>query len=349
MGDLGVDAKWNISVVIPALNAENYLPVLIGKIEAQTLLPKEIIVVDSSPTGVLADVLRKWNGHIPIIHKKIGPAYPGQARNIGAELAKGDWISFIDCRTIPSYNWLETCASLVERTGAEFVDARFICDADTHFQQILRAATYGTSPTRTLAGSIVLKEAFQQSGGFQNVRAGEDIEWMHRMEALGFQVGKAISPTIRYNGLTESLSGTIQKWYVYSFTNASVQIRGDQKILYLLIFFSLAFAFIYNWNAVFTGWDATNILFVPNITKLYVVVVVVAYMVYRGIIRPLQVKVKLSFLLPWRWLKVGLVGLCIDIAKAPGLIFGATLMLKRIISDAVEIEPKKNHGFKPNL
>ena len=37
----------------------------------------------------------------------------------------------------------------------------------------------------------------------------------------------------------------------------------------------------------------------------------------------------LSFLLPWHWLQVSFVGFCLDIAKAPGLIWGAILLIKR--------------------
>ena len=139
---------------------------------------------------------------------------------------------------LPNNNWLEVCAFSAKAAGADFVNGLFVCDADTYFKNTLRAATYGCATTKSLAGGLVFRKSFLQSGGFQNVRAGEDIEWMHRMEVLGFQVEKATSPTILYNGLTESLPETIQKWYVYSFTNASIQIRGDQKILYLLIFFS---------------------------------------------------------------------------------------------------------------
>ena len=87
----------------------------------------------------------------------------------------------------------------------------------------------------------------------------------------------------------------------------------------------------YNWNAIFAKWDDTSIYFLPNVTKIYMLVVFVLYAGYRGIIRPHQLKVKLSFLLPWRWLGVCFVGLCLDLAKTPGLSWGAILILYRRI------------------
>ena len=93
-----------------------------------------------------------------------------------AALSKNEWVAFIDCRTIPDKNWLKTCAFSAKETGADFVSGLFKCDADTYFQKTLRAATYGYSDIKALTGGLVSKKAFQQSGGFQDVRAGEDID-----------------------------------------------------------------------------------------------------------------------------------------------------------------------------
>ena len=71
MPDLCEVSNFSISVVIPALNAGKYLPPLIRSIESQSLLPKEIIIVDSSPSNKTGDMLEKWNGSVPIILKKV--------------------------------------------------------------------------------------------------------------------------------------------------------------------------------------------------------------------------------------------------------------------------------------
>ena len=77
--------NFNVSVVIPALNAEDYLPGLLEKIESQTLIPKEIVIVDSSLSKKTADIIEKWKGSIPIIYQRVDFAYPGHARNIGVD------------------------------------------------------------------------------------------------------------------------------------------------------------------------------------------------------------------------------------------------------------------------
>ena len=127
--------NFNISVVIPLLNAEEYLPGLLNKIEEQTLLPKEIIIIDSSTSSRTFDELKKWEDTIPIIYRKLDFAYPGHARNIGAGLARNEWIAFIDVRAIPNHDWLELSASEAAKSGAEFIETMRLTDANTHFKK----------------------------------------------------------------------------------------------------------------------------------------------------------------------------------------------------------------------
>ena len=324
--------NFNISVVIPALNAEDYLPGLLEKIESQTLMPKEIVIVDSSLSKKTADFLEKYKSAIPIKYQRVDFAYPGHARNIGVGLAKEEWIAFIDCRTIPDCNWLELIASTAEKSGAKFVGALCKFDyEDSHFKKVLCAATYGFGATRTLPGSIVLKRTFEEAGGFiSDIRAGEDLEWMHRLKLLGFKISWMTAPSITYYGFVESLSDAVKKWFVYAFANSSIEIKNNQKVIYgLFLLFSIFL--IYRWNAIFAVWDENSIYYLPNVTKIFVLVVFTAYFVYRGIVRPLKAKVKLSFLLPWRWLMVSFVGLCLDLAKTPGISWGAIVFLYRRI------------------
>ncbi len=323
---------FNISLVIPALNAEVYLPGLLEKIETQTLLPKEIIIVDSSKSNNTADIIKNWRGVIPIIYQKVDFAYPGHARNIGIKLAKEDWIAFIDCRMLPIPDWLEITALESKNYNSDFVKALRTSDADTHFKKILRASTCGNEPTSTLAGSLVFKRVFEESGYFiPSLRAGEDIEWMDRVELLGHKITEMKIPTIIYYGFPESLGETIKKWFVYALAKGKFEVRNDQKVIYLSFLISISLFLILRWNEVMAQWNEDSFFFVPNITKIFLLFLFFSYMLYRGLIRPLKVKEKLSFLLPWRWLKIFLVGLCLDLAKAPGLILGSIFLLKRTL------------------
>lgn len=335
MSELDKLQDFHISVVIPAFQAERHLPLLLEKIQAQTLLPKEIVVVDSSPSSSTADLLANWNGPIPIVYKRVEFSYPGHARNVGVKMASNEWIAFLDCRTRPNLDWLEISASIARKSAVEFVEALCLSEADTNFKKILLAATYGREMMRTLPGSLIQKKAFEKSGGFLPlIRAGEDLEWMQRVKTLGISSASVRTATIRYDGFAESLWEAIKKWYTYAIANSAIDVRNNQKKVYFLAFIILMVALVYRWNFIFATYSMRE-FYIPNITKIFVSFLFVAYVVYRGIIRPRQVQVAWSYLLPWRWMTVSFVGLCLDTAKAPGLLLGAVLLLKRRVAGAL--------------
>ncbi len=87
-----------ISVVIPAYNAAATLPRAIDSVLAQTFAAHEIVVVDdgsADATGaVVADHARRTA--LPVRYHRQDNAGPSAARNGGVELARGEWIAFLD-------------------------------------------------------------------------------------------------------------------------------------------------------------------------------------------------------------------------------------------------------------
>ena len=68
--------------------------------------------------------------------------------------------------------------------------------------------------------------------------------------------------------------------------------------------------------------DAT--FYIPHITKIFIFFVILTSIFIRGIFKPLSNEVKLlEYLLPLRWLYIGMMGLIIDIVKAPGYVIGS--------------------------
>ena len=117
------------------------------------------------------------------------------------------------------------------------------------------------------------------------------------------------------------------------FRNLSQMLFSRTLQFIVLIFITLA---VFNWNAVIAGWMEEAVLYVPHITKMYVTGVILASIVYRGILLPLKRKVEPGFLFPFKWIQVSLLGLSLDLVKAPGYIAGAILSLIRIKHSNVE-------------
>ena len=86
-----------ISIVVPVYKVEPYLEKCVNSILAQTYTNLEIILVDDgSPDrcGEICDQLQQKDPRVVVIHKSNGGL--SSARNAGIEIARGEYIGFVD-------------------------------------------------------------------------------------------------------------------------------------------------------------------------------------------------------------------------------------------------------------
>ena len=279
-------SNFDVSVVIPVLDMEDYLPALLKSIASQTLLPREIVIVDSSVTNRTAEIVEKWVGSVPINYHKVDFALPGHARNIGVKESKGKWIAFLDCKTIPLPDWIDKCAIIAEENKVSFVSGLTLFEADTSFKQILRAASIGCRAHKTLVGSLVFKESFLETGGFvSNVRSGEDIEWLERMNSLGYKMKCPEEPVITYHGFPNSLWSAIRKYCLYSMSLAKIDVSTHQKRLFSVAIILLIMFLAHNWNSVVAHWEPSHWLYIPHMTKICILLLICSPLFFRGVLK----------------------------------------------------------------
>lgn len=99
------------TVVMPTYNRGNLIAETLDAILAQTLAPREIIVVDGGSTDNTQDVLARYAGRITA--KKISERMVQPKRNLGIGLAKTAWIAFCDSDDIWLPTYLEKQAALI--------------------------------------------------------------------------------------------------------------------------------------------------------------------------------------------------------------------------------------------
>ncbi len=105
-----------VSIVVPVYNTnEELFNRCISSLVNQTYENIEIILVDdgsSSGIEIVCDKYKKLYPNIVVIHKENGGL--SSARNVGQEVATGDWILFVD-----SDDWIdcETCEELIKVAG----------------------------------------------------------------------------------------------------------------------------------------------------------------------------------------------------------------------------------------
>jgi glycosyltransferase involved in cell wall biosynthesis len=83
-----------VSVIIPAYNAAAYVGRAIESALAQTHPPLEILVVDDGSADHTASVVAAYEPAVRLVRKPNGG--PATARNMGAALARGNWLGLLD-------------------------------------------------------------------------------------------------------------------------------------------------------------------------------------------------------------------------------------------------------------
>lgn len=84
--------EQDISVVIPTCDRPEFLTEAIGSVRAQTLSPREILVIDNGRVATSEHALPPTVR----VHRMAAGVGPSRARNFGASLATGDYVAFLD-------------------------------------------------------------------------------------------------------------------------------------------------------------------------------------------------------------------------------------------------------------
>lgn len=136
-----------VSVIIPCYNAEKYLAEAVRSCLTQTVLPYEVIVINDDSTDSTLDVLKEFDSLIDIVslNERGGES---RARNIGMDMATGDYVAFLDADDI----WVEDKLERQVHAFALFKDA-VCCHGKPSF-------AWPVKPQG--AGNITLRSQFPQ-------------------------------------------------------------------------------------------------------------------------------------------------------------------------------------------
>jgi GT2 family glycosyltransferase len=199
------------SIVIPV---HNRAALTVQCLEALRAEPPgvacETIVVDDASTDATAEFLRRQGEAIRVVSRENNGGF-ASACNDGAAAARGDYLVFLNNDTIPKAGWLDTLVSYAgEHAEAAVVGAKLLFPNETvqhagvvicqdGLPRHLYAGFPGDHPAVnksrrfqavTAACMLVRREAFEQSGGFDNDfrNSLEDVDLCLRLGEHGHEV-----------------------------------------------------------------------------------------------------------------------------------------------------------------
>jgi glycosyltransferase involved in cell wall biosynthesis len=177
-----------VSVVIPAHNAAAYLGEALESVFGQGHEALDLIVVDDGSTDATAAVAERYGDRLRIVRQ--AQAGIGPARNSGVELARGDFLAFLDADDLWEPRKLERQLAALARPQIELVFG--------HVRQFaspeLEGAEVDTSlkPAYLSGAALMRMEVWRRVGLFGAYQVGEFMDWLLRARELG--VAEAMLP-----------------------------------------------------------------------------------------------------------------------------------------------------------
>lgn len=143
----------SISVIVPVYQAEKFLHRCLDSVARQTFSDWELILVDDGSTdgsAALCDQLAAKDNRVRVFHRKKNQGV-SEARNLGINEAKGDYIAFLDADDCYEFQALETLWNLREQSGADAAACGLTYlwpDGKQSVQAQLPAGVYGEAEIR---------------------------------------------------------------------------------------------------------------------------------------------------------------------------------------------------------
>lgn len=152
-----------ISIIVPVYNTEKYLKKCLESLRKQTLSNIEIILIDDGSTDsspAICDAYFNDERFIVIHNKNQGPS---ASRNLGINLAKGEYCMFVD-----SDDWLENDACEIMYTYAKKNDSDLIIGGHVNEATSKNTERYIFKENIVFDGEKYAKEILQPTLGLIN-------------------------------------------------------------------------------------------------------------------------------------------------------------------------------------
>lgn len=191
-----------LSLIIAVYQRQEELTELLQSLVQQSDPDFEVIIVDDGSPTPLLPIVEQFTKDLNVQYFFKENSGPAQSRNFGMKQATGNYFIFLDSDTIAPKNYIQ---SVKEELNQNYVDAFGGPDAaDEHFSMLQKAISFSMTSFLTTGGIRggkkqigkfqprsfnmgLSRAAFEKTGGFGNLRIGEDPDLSMTLWENGFQ------------------------------------------------------------------------------------------------------------------------------------------------------------------
>lgn len=191
------------SLIIPVFNRPEEVKELLESLSQSDFKEEfEIVIIEDGSTLPCEEVVDTYKSKLNISYYLKYNSGPGDSRNFGMSLAKGDYFLIFDSDCIIPKHYLTEVAKALEQNYADcFGGPDKALDSFSDIQKAINFAMTSFLTTGGIRGGSekidkfqprsfnmgLSKKAFEVSGGFGNIHPGEDPDLAIRLWNLGFE------------------------------------------------------------------------------------------------------------------------------------------------------------------
>jgi glycosyltransferase involved in cell wall biosynthesis len=209
-----------VTVIIPSFNAQAFIHNSVSSALASQGVAVEVIVIDDGSTDDTWKVLEAFGDRIRKVRQERGGPY--RARNLGAQLARGEWLAFLDAddEWLPDKlrRQLEMATDdigLVYTDRLNFGDIERVKERQSDSVQLFEGDIFEPlllGNFVTLSSVLVRKDWFDRLGGFEIARRGvQDWDLWLRYSGAGGRVALCREPLTRYRFHGEQMTKSLDQ------------------------------------------------------------------------------------------------------------------------------------------
>jgi glycosyltransferase involved in cell wall biosynthesis len=183
-----------VSVVIPAYNEATYIDRLLEALTKQDFRDFEVIVSDAQSNDGTKDVVQSFKNKLDIRFIEAPPKGPAHGRNIGAKLARGEWLLFLDADVdIRTNGFIDSLLRATEAKGWKTSSGQMRVAGGSllgkigHSQAYLNLTAHTKHPIMQGYCIFTKHQIFEALNGFnESLKYGEDNDYATRAAKFGF-------------------------------------------------------------------------------------------------------------------------------------------------------------------
>ena len=219
-----------LSIVIPTLNEEKYLPRLLGSLRRQSFSDFEIIVADAYSEDGTASLAQRGNCKVIFSRGRL----PAREKNRGVEVTQGELLLFVDADAVLPEDFLKNAIEEFHHRNLDV--ASFYLESKNKIYNFVFRFFYNFPAKITqkilpqaMNAILIKKSLHQKIGGFdEEVRLGEELDYIRRGKKLG-RFGILNSCKVLISSRRFRKDGWFKSWFKYFLCQLHMIFLGKVK------------------------------------------------------------------------------------------------------------------------